>query len=485
MRATASTAAVSSPSEPSPFRYLQVADQLAQELRDGRHAAGARLPSVRSLCERHAASLATVTHALHRLEDAGLIEARPRLGFFARAIAPATAPKTAPARARHPHALDRRRERLMALAASQDELLSLGHLALPDDLLPLSTLRRLAQARLRGESNAWVGGSVAGSPSLRAALAARLSQRGCEVGDDDLVVTHGEGESLQLCLRELTRPGDRVAVTRPVPLRALDVLHSMRLEMVELPAAADGHEVATALAERLRTAPIAACIANVALSAASGTHWSSSACDALVSTCGRHGLPLIDCDLLGELPIGIDATLPLKAFDRDDRVLHCGSLACVTGTGLSVGWIASGRHRLQMRAARAVHGELLPALTDQVLTDFLSGEAIDRHLRRLRRQLGRRVRAWRAAALDCFPAGTTVAHGPFGHQLWVTLPEGISALELLARARAFAINFVPGPVFTSGSDFDRCLRLTAGHALDERRSTALRLLGELASALIP
>ena len=325
LRAPASTDTVSSSSEPSPFRYLQVAEQLAQELRDGRHAAGARLPSVRSLCESHAASLATVTHALHRLEDAGLIEARPRQGFFARAIAA----KTLPTRAQRPQALDLRRERLMALAASQDDLLSLGHLGLPDDLLPLPTLRRLTQARLRGTSGAWVGGSVAGSPSLRAALAARLRQRGCGVDDDDLVVTHGEGESLQLCLRELTRPGDRVAVTRPVPLRALDVLHSMGLEVVELPAASDGHDVAAALAGLLRTDPVAVCIADVALSSTSGTVWSPSACEALVSACGSHDLPLIECNLLGELPIGPDSPRPLKAFDRDDRVLHCGSLACV------------------------------------------------------------------------------------------------------------------------------------------------------------
>lgn len=465
--------------EDSPFRYQQLADQLAKELRDGRPAAGARMPSVRSLCELHAASLATVTHALHRLEDAGLIEARPRLGFFVRAAAPVAPVSSAAPRVAD--ALDLRRERLMALAASQDELLSLGHLALPAELLPVAALRRLTQARLR--ESGWAEGSVAGSPALRAALAERLVQRGCRVGAEDVVVTHGEGESLQLCLRELTRPGDRVAVTKPVSLRTLEVLLSMGLMVEELPAASDGQEVAQALEALSRSTPIAVSIANLGLSGAKGTAWPDAARAALVAVCARHALPLIECDLLGELPIGAEYPRPLKAFDEDDRVLHCASLDCVTGTGMSIGWIASGRHRLQMRAARAVQGELLPALTDQVLADFLGSDAADRHLRRLRQQLGRRVRAWREAALAGLPAGTTVHHGPLGHQLWVRLPGGLSALALLARARQRGINFVPGPVFTTGGDFDDCLRLTAGHALDERRGAALRVLGELAGEL--
>lgn len=475
MRAPHPTLTVSARSEDPPFRYQQLADRLAGELLDGRYGAGARLPSVRRLCELHAASLATVTHALHRLEDAGLIESRPRQGFFARAGVPA-----APAPPRRADALDVHRERLMALAATQGDLLSLGHLALPNDLLPLAALRRLAQARLRDPAAAWAEGWIAGSPALRHVLAERLVQRGCRVGADDVVVTQGEAEALQLGLQQLTRAGDRVAVTRPVPLRTLEILRGMGLTLVELPAAETGEEVATALADLLHTGSIAACIASLGLSAAMGTAWPDTARAALVSVCGRHDLPLIECDLLGELALGADDPRPLKAFDDDDRVLHCGSLACVTGTGMSVGWIASGRHRLQMRAARAVHGELLPALTDQVLTDFLGSDAVDRHLRRLRQQLGRRVRSWREAALACLPPGTSVRQGPHGHQLWVKLPAGGSALKLLAVARSKGITFVPGAVFTLGQDFDDCLRLTAGHALEERRSAALRLLGELA-----
>ncbi|MFG5407437.1 winged helix-turn-helix domain-containing protein [Piscinibacter sakaiensis] len=76
-----------------PTRYRRLAEELAAQLEEGRYPAGAQLPSLRQLCADHGASLATVTHALHELEDAGLIEARPRRGHFVRGQArPAARP---------------------------------------------------------------------------------------------------------------------------------------------------------------------------------------------------------------------------------------------------------------------------------------------------------------------------------------------------------------------------------------------------------
>lgn len=484
---------------PAAFRYQALALHLAQALRDGRFPPGARLPSVRELCETHSASLSTVTHALHCLEDAGLIEARARLGFFS-CVSPDGAPDAAATRgpSAPPEALDARRERLMALAAHRDGQLSLGHLGLPDDLLPLAALRRWARHHVRADAAALARGWVGGSGRLRQQLAQRLRRRGCEVQESDIVVTTGEGEALGLCLEALTRPGDAVAVTTPVPLRLLEMLQSRGLRVLELglpPAGGltpevnpggDPAGVAPAVADlqaRIQTERPAVCIVDLATSALHGPGWDEAACRSLVALCTRHGLPLIECDLLGELTLRPDAPPLLKALDEADRVLHCGSTACVTGVGMQVGWVASGRHRVQLMAARAVHGELLPGLHDQVLADFWGSEDADRHLRRLRRQLLRRMGVWTSAVREYFPSGTTVQRSHAGHQLWVTLPLGLSAQRLLAEARLQGISFVPGSVFTLGRAYDDCLRLTAACDLDSTRRAALSLLGTLAENL--
>ncbi|WP_058936638.1 aminotransferase-like domain-containing protein [Roseateles depolymerans] len=482
---------------PAKFRYQALAAHLAQALRDGRFPPGARLPSVRELCETHGASLSTVTHALHRLEDAGLIEARARLGFFS-CVAPDGASDGAetggpPPTSVTPEALDTRRERLMALAAHRDGQLSLGHLGLPDDLLPLAALRRWTRHHVRDDAAALARGWVGGSGRLKQQLAQRLRRRGCEVQESDLVVTTGEGEALSLCLEALTRPGDAVAVTSPVPLRLLELLQSRGLRVLELglPSAGVAAAAPTAtspvvidLESRIQTDRPAVCIVDLATSALNGMAWDEAACRSLVALCTRHGLPLIECDLLGELTLRPDAPPLLKALDEADRVLHCGSTACVTGVGMQVGWVASGRHRVQLMAARAVHGELLPGLHDQVLADFLGSEDADRHLRRLRRQLLRRISAWTAAVLAHFPPGTTVQRSHAGHQLWVTLPQGLSAQRLLAQSRLHGISFVPGSVFTLGRAYDSGLRLTAACDLDATRREALARVGRLARGMM-
>jgi DNA-binding transcriptional MocR family regulator len=460
-----------------PHRYRTLSSALAEALRSGRYPPGSRLPSVRQLCDEHAASLATVTHALHELEDAGLIEARPRQGFFAREkAAPAT-----PAAAVSPIELAGRRQRVIALAASRGDCLSLGHLALPPALLPLAPLRRLLARRLQADASLLASGLVFGSQALRAQLARRSAALGCRFDPEDIVVTHGEGESLQLCLQLLTRPGDVVAVTSPAPLRALELIDSLGLRVLALPSSAEGGLCAAALDQAMQHGAITACIVETGGSAVSGRVPGETMQSALADCLARHALPLIELDMMGELHHGIRRPCPLKAVDTDDRVLYCGSFACITGPGFSLGYVASGRHRLQLRAARAVHGELVPALTDAVLADFLAGEGYERHLRRLRRRLKSQVDDWRHAVLQHFPHGTQVGIGDCGYALWVELPDGLDALELLRQAREHGYSFVPGAVFSTGTQFDHCLRLTAAHPMDNARAAGIRLLGQIAS----
>ncbi len=458
---------------PRPHRYLSLADSLADALRSGRYRPGDRLPSVRDLCSAHGASLATVTHALHRLEDDGWIEARPRRGFFVRARQDGP-PPPAPASAALPR--EARRQRLMALAASQPGRVSLGHLALPPSLLPLKALRRLLAAQLNDGPGALASGSVFGSEALRAQFARRLARAGAPVNADDVVVTYGDGESLQLCLSLLTQPGDRVAVASPGSLRVPEVLAAAGLQAVEWPASLAG------LDDFLARERPACCVVDLGLFCAAAGPLDDAGKEALVRTLAARQVPLIEFDLLGELHRGATRARPLKAFDADDQVLYCGSLACITGVGFTAGFVASGRHRLRLRAARSVHGELFPHLTDQVLATFLASDGFDTHLRSLRLRLQRQVAAWTRAVQQHFPPGTQVSAGDAGHVLWVTLPGGLCATELLETAWDAGCTFPPGAVFSPAGRFEHCLRLTAGHPLDGVRLAGLRRLGEAAAS---
>lgn len=472
---SSSPAWLSLPVTSRPPRYQLLAESLMQALRTGRYRPGERLPSVRDLCQEHGLSLATVTHALHRLEDAGWIESRARQGFYARTPQGA-AMALGETASNSALALEGRRQRLMALAASTDDHLSLSHLALPPALLPVAALRRLMGRHLSREPALLASGTVFGSADLRQQLAAWLRRSGIPANADDVTVTHGDGESLQLCLGLLARPGDRVAVACPGSLRVLEMIAALGLHAVELPDLLAPDALPAFLA---RERPVA-CVVDTSLMAVAAGTMSDADRETWVAALAAHQVPLVECDLMGELHRGVARARPLKSFDRGDNVIYCGSLACITGPGYSVGYVVSGRRRLQLRAARSVHGELIPQLTDRVLASFLSEAAFDAHLRRLRRRLREQVAAWTQAVAEHFPAGTRVSAGEVGHVLWVSLPEGLEAAALLAEVRAGGYTFVPGAVFSTTGRFEHCLRLTAGHPLDGVRSAGLRLLAEAA-----
>jgi len=460
-----------------PTRYRALAEQLARALHEGRYPAGAQLPSVRQLCADHGASLATVTHALHELEDAGLIEARPRRGHFVRGPSRQLPLPPGPALE-----LEGRRKRLIDIATTQPDCLSLSHLALPAALLPLAALRRhLAQA-LAADRTLLAIGSVFGSEALRGQLARRMLRAGCAVDAEDIVVTHREGEALELCLRLLTRAGDSVVLPEPASPRTLEVVASLGLKALAIPAPQDGGFSVTALAFALQHHDVRCCIAEPSFDSVRGSCMPEAAREQLAALLRQHRLPLIECELMGELHRGTQRPRPVKAWDGDDRVLYCGSLACITGAGLSVGWIASRRHRLQLRAARAVHGELLSPLADAALARFLADRAYETHLRRLRQQLAAQTDAWAVAARRLLPPGSRVSPGAGGYVIWVELPAGVDSAALLPRLRKHGYSFVPGAAFGTGDGLAHCLRLSAAHPLDATRERGLARLAEAVRA---
>lgn len=461
-------------------RYRRLAEELALALQQGRHAVGSRLPSVRQLCADHGASLATVTHALHELEDAGLLQAQPRRGFFVRqAAVPAQPPPDGV-----PQALHGRRQRLVDLATTQADCLSLSHLALPPALLPLRALQRHASQAMAADPTLLAVGTVCGSAALRAQLARHAQRMGLAVDAEDVIVTQGEGESLELCLRLLTQPGDTVAMACRASPRLLELLASLGLQALPLPSSPDTGLSVPALAFALQHHRVACVVAEPTFDSVCGSALDEAARRQLADLVARHGLPLVECDLMGELHRQAARPRPVKAWDHDDRVLYCGSLACITGAGLSLGWVISRRHRLQLRVARTVHGELLSPLTDATLARLLASPGWHSHLRQLRRRLAAQVADWQAAAQQLLPAGSRVHGGQGGYALWVELPAAPDLALLMPALRAQGYSVMPGTVFGSDAALARGLRLSARHPLDTTHRRGLQVLGRaLAQAL--
>lgn len=466
-------------------RYQTLADDLRSRIQAGTLQAGDRVPSVRQLCALHHVSPATVTHALHILEAAGLIEAKPRLGFFVRQQLRQFAPPTQCAEPGLPQAIALAGHRKLVIEfAHQCHHTTLGMSSLDNSLAPTKVLKKLLVQALHKEERLLLESSYTGEASLREQIARRSLLLACDFHPDEIIITHGDTEAVDLCLRVLTQRGDVVAIATPGPLRILEMLEGHGLRVLEIPAhPCDGLSV-DALDFALRHNRVAACIINVNFPSPTGSLMPEREKARLAELTSRHGVPVIEVDSFGELAHGKQRPKPVKAYDRSDNILYCSDYGCVTSNGFSAGYIAAGRHRLTLAASRTVHGEPVPALIQYTLANLLASGQFEPHLRRLRSQLASNMMAYRAAVFQHFPAGTRVACGEGGFLLWLELPQGIDATELQRRAQCQGQTFAPGVLFSLGNSFANCLRLNAGHPLSAEIEAGIRLIGRLAHSML-
>jgi DNA-binding transcriptional MocR family regulator len=311
--------------------YLSVAADVARLIHGGVLKAEERVPSVRRLARQRRVSISTAVASLRELEQQGLIEARPKSGYFVARHKPALelpAQVELPKRARlaGTQAMLKR----LADASLNPGIARLGQ-ALPDPaLFPQRALRAslLRAARrdpaLLAEYPLRMGGSMA----LRAQIARHYAHVGLGLSAEDLIITNGCMEAMMLALRTVARPGDTVAVESPTYFGLLQIAESLGLKLLEVPSHAGTGISIEALAAMLSARSgreIRACVVTPSFSNPNGSCMPPERRRELVRLCEQADLVLIEDDVYGDLQFEGERPLPCKAYDRDGRVLLCSS----------------------------------------------------------------------------------------------------------------------------------------------------------------
>lgn len=466
-------------------RYEAFADRVAEQIRRGILAPGERVPSVRQASRSQGVSASTVFRAYYLLEDRGLIEARARSGYFVRERARRLLEEPTPGPRGGMGAEVAVSELVFSVLASlQDsDTVPFGS-AFPDPaLFPLARLARSMSRGLRERPDAAViGDMTAGHDALRRQILQRYALAGVSLLPDELVITNGAMEGLNLALQSVTRPGDLVAIESPAFYASLQVLERLGLKAVEIPVhPRHGIDLAI-LAERLAGLPIKACWLMSHLQNPLGASLSDAHKAELYRLLERYEVPLLEDDAYAELHFDTRPPRPVKAFDRAGLVMHCGSFSKCLAPGYRIGWVAGGRWAEEIARCRLMT-TISPSLPAQwAIADYLQHGGFDRHLRRLRHALESQQRAMLAAADRYFPSGTRVSRPTGGYFLWCEFPGRVDALRLMKQALAEGISLAPGPIFSASRGFRHCVRLSYGHSWSPRSEAAMRRLGELLDA---
>jgi len=468
-------------------RYEKFADEIAELIRTSVLGPGEKVPSVRHASRTYGVSPSTVFQAYYLLEDRGLIQARARSGYFVREHAkrPLHEPELT-AHAAQTTEVDVSELVFSVLASLKDpHTVPFGSAFPSPDLFPLPRLAKsMAHALRRLSPHEIIADMTAGNADLRRQIALRYMVSGVMLPMEELVISAGAMEALNLCLQCVTQPGDLVAIESPTFYACLQVLERLQLKAVEIPVhPREGIDLG-ALSESLKQLPIKACWFMSSLQNPLGASMSEEKKQALYELLVEHQVPLIEDDVYAELYFGSHPPKPVKSFDREGLVMHCSSFSKSLAPGYRIGWVAGGRYAEQIARLKLMT-TISPSVPAQAaLADYLQHGGYDRHLRKLRHALEMQQSAMLASAARHFPASTRVTRPSGGYFLWFEFPERLDSLQLLRLALAQGISLAPGPIFSASQGFRHCARLNYGHPWNPRSEQAMEVLGRLVAGLL-
>jgi DNA-binding transcriptional MocR family regulator len=471
---------------PENHLYENLAARMAEAIHAGALRAGDRLPSVRRLSTQHRVSIATAVQAYRHLEDQRLIEARPKSGYFvlarpSRLDEPAT---SAPPNAARFVGVNQLVMEVL-LSVRDPDITPLGAACPGPDLFPNDKLLRLAH--LEGRRKPHLLGAYPMSPGndrLRAMIARRSLDFGCRLSPDEIIVTNGCIEALNLALRAVARPGDTIALESPTYFTLLQIIESLGMKALEIPThPRDGISIEALDLATQKPGAVKAVIAMPNFQNPLGGLMPDEAKARLVQLLEVRSIALIEDDIYGDIHFQEERPRVAKAWDTNGNVLLCSSFTKTVSPGLRVGWIAPGKLFNEVAMLKFINSVATPELPQAAIAEFMANGGYDHHLRKLRAGFARQVQQTTHAIEEFFPQGTRITRPAGGFVLWVELPPKVDSLELFRRARDQRIGIAPGPMFTTTKRYRNCIRIGCGHPWTAKLEMALMRLGQLAGEL--
>jgi len=469
------------------FRYRSVEKHITQMIQTGALGLGDRLPSLRKLSTNLGMSISTINQAYLELERKGIIESRPRSGFFVRRNS-TRLPRTekSPSSMKEPRPVTRSgliQSHLEAVGREDD--VPLAVIAPGPELLPLRELGKITAGIIRDDpARAMHYAPIPGYPELIRQIAFRSMENGIPSAIDEPIITAGCLEALYISLRSTCRRGDTVLIQSPTYYCFLQLLETLGLRAIEIPSDPESGVSPADLAHALSTFDIAACVLAPNYNNPDSSLTPDQAKREIVTLLAERDIPLIEDDVSSDLYFTPNRPGTYKQFDKKGLVMLCSSFSKTIAPGYRVGWVLPGRFRKKVLEIKATTNVCTASPSQMAIAEYLRQGRMERHLKRLRRALEKQMDTMQFHLKRYFPTGTRVTHPTGGAVLWLELPRSIDSVDLSYKARAQSIGIIPGVVFSTQDKFSNYIRLSCGAPWSEKLREGLEKLGKTTHDLL-
>ena len=456
--------------------YIQLRDQIRALVHAGDLHPGDRIPASRELAAQLGVHRTTIANAYAELESEGLISGHVGRGTFirgeelARRIVPAVHPVAVDGNLRWESlfADDRGDEGLARMTRSTPRSAISFVMARPaTELFPVEELRSCSNAVFKREGAELLQfGPSDGYPALKKALVELLRSEGYEAADDNLVVTAGCQQALDLLCRAFVRPGETILIENPAYPGAIAIFTNGRARILGVPVKTEsgpgmipGVDV-SAIEAILMQNRIKMIVLTPDFHNPTGTTLPIAERRRLLEIAARFQVPIVEDHIYARLRARGGHVPSLKQLDRSNVVIQIDSFSKIAFPGLRVGWIIAPSNVVErLRRVKQSTDLHTSQLAQAVLAEYMRRGKLGRHLERTRKAYSGRLAALEQALTRHMPPGTKWTRPEGGMCVWMELPPGFDSNELLIHARERGIEFSPGRYFFLQNPQPNTLRL--------------------------
>ena len=326
-------------------------------------------------------------------------------------------------------------------------------------------------------------GKTTGAPCLVDALLAKLRRdQGIVAGQDNVLITSGGSQAVQLVLDLLVDWGDTVIVESPTWMGFLYALKNVGGNAVAVPVDDQGTDTDALARElkRLQSEGIRPKFIYVISNFQNPTGISTTLerRKRLVELAQEYGTVILEDDAYHDLRYAGERIPPIYTLDDSGSTMYLGTLSKIMGAGMRIGWLVASEEIVRRLSVLKVDGGT-NIFGSHVAAEWIPGN-LDDHIETLKELYHRRRDLMLAALERHMPEGTTWTTPDGGFFIWVTLPDGIDAARMLPQAKERGIEYLPGATCYVDGGGKNQIRLSYSFAHDEQIEPGLRILGEIA-----
>ncbi|WP_336165405.1 PLP-dependent aminotransferase family protein [Acinetobacter ursingii] len=462
------------------FHYQRLAQQIANKIYQQQLLPQQKLSSLRDFADQHQVSISTAQRCYELLEAQGLIEVKPKSGYFVKAPKLSSRLPNSPSFESRPRAVTNLLlQNQIQEASIQPHLAPFGAIQLSPQLVPIEPLRRSIQRALKHcKPEDFLYCNRQGHLHLREALAAHWREDGMYIAPQDIFITNGCMPALALLIQQLSLQDDSILIPTPTFNGQLQLIAGLKRRIIETPADATGIDLVR-LEQAMAEHRPKLCLLTANFQNPLGYVLSDVDKQKIAQLAAQYHCIILEDDIYAECSYQGQRPLPIKYWDQHGYVVWVGSVSKSLSTAYRVGWFCIGGQLKAMYPEFYSANVSVNTPLQLGLADFIYSREYRNHLSRLQPQLMQQVEQYRRYILKAFaPLNIGLSQPQGGYALWLELPQKIDSLALYLAAQQHQINIVPGVVFGEDKRYQHFVRLNAGHALTPQLQEAILFLAE-------